>query len=74
MQLPLNSLVLDVQLLRGDGEENERERKGAGLLNPLKITLGRGGGHIEIIDISPGNLDSNLCFLQSSISHDVLCI
>jgi len=45
MQLPLNSLVLDVQLLRGDGEENERERKGAGLLNPLKITLGRGGGH-----------------------------
>ena len=28
----------------------------------------------EVIDISPGNLDSNLCFIQSSISHDVLCI
>ena len=30
--------------------------------------------HAEIIDISPGNLDSSLCFIQSSISHDVLCI
>ena len=28
----------------------------------------------EVIDISPGNLDSSLCFLQSSISHDVLLI
>ena len=28
----------------------------------------------EVIDISPGNLDSSLCFLQPSISHDVLCI
>ena len=28
----------------------------------------------EVIDISPGNLDSSLCLLQSSISHDVLCI
>ena len=28
----------------------------------------------EVIDISPGNLDSNLCFIQSNISHDVLCI
>ena len=26
------------------------------------------------IDISPGNLDSSLCFLQPSVSHDVLCI
>ena len=25
-------------------------------------------------DISPGNLDSSLCFIQSSISHDVLCL
>ena len=25
-------------------------------------------------DISPSNLDSSLCFFQSSISHDVLCI
>ena len=27
----------------------------------------------EVIDISPGNLDSSLCFIQSSVSHDVLC-
>ena len=26
----------------------------------------------EVIDISPGNLDSSLCFLQPSISHDAL--
>ena len=26
----------------------------------------------EVIEISPGNLDSSLCFLQPSISHDVL--
>ena len=25
----------------------------------------------EVIDISPGNLESSLCFLQPSISHDV---
>ena len=28
----------------------------------------------EITDISPGNLDSSLCFIQPRISHDVLCI
>ena len=28
----------------------------------------------EVIDISPSNLDSSLCFIQISISHDVLCI
>ena len=27
-----------------------------------------------VIDISPSNLDSSLCFLQPSILHDVLCI
>ena len=26
----------------------------------------------EVIDISPGNLDSSLCFFQPSVSHDVL--
>ena len=26
------------------------------------------------IDISPSNLDSSMCFIQPSISHDVLCI
>ena len=28
----------------------------------------------EVIDISPGNLDSSFCFIQPGISHDVLCI
>ena len=28
----------------------------------------------EVIDISPGNLDSSLCFFQASVSHDVHCI
>ncbi|KAM9698787.1 conserved oligomeric Golgi complex subunit 2-like isoform 1-T1 [Dama dama] len=28
----------------------------------------------EVVDISPGNLDSSLCFLQPRISHDILCI
>ena len=28
----------------------------------------------EVIDISPHNLDSSLCFFQPSVSHDVLCI
>ena len=28
----------------------------------------------EVIDISPSNLDSSLCFMQPSVSHDVLCI
>ena len=28
----------------------------------------------EVIDISPSNLDSSLCFIQPSISHNVLCI
>ena len=28
----------------------------------------------EVIDISPSNLYSSLCFLQPSISHDVLCL
>ena len=28
----------------------------------------------EVVEISPGNLDSSLCLIQPSISHDVLCI
>ena len=27
----------------------------------------------EVIEISPGNLDSSLCFIQPSISYDVFC-
>ena len=28
----------------------------------------------EVMDISPSNLDSSLCFFQPSVSHDVPCI
>ena len=28
----------------------------------------------EVVDISPGDPDSSLCFIQPSISHDLLCI
>ena len=28
----------------------------------------------EVINISPGKLDSSLCFFQPSVSHDVLSI
>ena len=28
----------------------------------------------EVVDISPGNLNSSLCFIQPSILHDVFCI
>ena len=28
----------------------------------------------EVIDVSPGNLDSSLCFIQPGILHDVFCI
>ena len=41
------------------------------------ITFCHKGGVIcisEVIDISPSNLDSSLCFIQPGISHDVLCI
>ena len=41
------------------------------------ITFCHKGGVIcisEVIDISPGNLDFNLCFIQSSILNDKLCI
>ena len=28
----------------------------------------------EVVDVSPGNLDSSLWLIQPSVSHDVLCI
>ena len=43
----------------------------------LLFTFFHNGGVIciaEIIEISPRNLDSSLCFFQPSVSHDVLCI
>ena len=43
----------------------------------LFFTFCHKGGIIwisEVIDIFPGNLDSSLCFIQTGILHDVLCI
>ena len=48
-----------------------------GLQGHTWFTFCHKGGVIcisEVIDISPSNLDSTLCFFQSSISYDVLCI
>ena len=53
------------------------QRVGHDWATSLHFTLCHKSGVIcisEIIDISPGNLDSSLCFLQPSVSHDVLCI
>ena len=45
---------------------------------PTKVCLVKAMGGVicisEVIDNSPSKLDSSLCFLQPSISHDVLCI
>ena len=27
----------------------------------------------EVVDVSPSNVDSSLCFLQASVSNEVLC-
>jgi len=43
--------------------------------NKIKFFLKSGVIHVcEVIDISPGNLDSSLCFIQSGILHDAICI
>ena len=61
--------------------ESEEELKSLFHFHPeafqFLFTLCHKGGVIcvsEVIVISPGNLDSSLCFFLSSISHDVLCI
>ena len=46
-------------------------------LSAEELMLLHKGGVIcisEVIDISPGNLVSSLCFFQPRVSHDVLCI
>ena len=55
--------------------ESEEELKS--LLMKVKEESEKGGLKLnisEVIDISPSNLDSSLCFIQLSVSHDVLCI
>ena len=45
-----------------------------GVRASVAVVHGLSSGISEVIDISPGNLDSSLCFLQPRVSHDVLCI
>ena len=55
----------------------EMERNGYNweiLQSLTSITRGSPGKVSEVIDISPDNLDSSLCFIQPGILHDVLCI
>ena len=56
---------------------------GTGTITPTDYYVNGDGVYItaaqyneasEVIDISPGNLDSSLCLFQFSVSHDVLCI
>ena len=51
--------------------ESEEELKS--LLMKVKEESGK-VGLSEVTNISPSNLDSSLCFIQPSISRDVLCI
>ena len=47
------------------------------ITNSRSFTFCHKGGVIcisKVVDISPGNLDSGLCFIQPSILHDVLSI
>ena len=50
-------------------------REQCGPAGTLNENRGKGGPCMsEVIDTSPGNLDSSLCFIQPGILHDVLCI
>ena len=45
--------------------------------NQFLFTFCHKGGVIctyGVTDVSPGNLDSSVCFIQPRISHDVLCM
>ena len=54
--------------------ESERGEWKVGLILNIQKTEIMASVYLSFIDISPGNLDSSLCFIQPSISHDVLCI
>ena len=41
------------------------------LLSALRVVS---SAYLRLLIFSPSNLDSSLCFIQPSISHDVLCI
>ena len=41
------------------------------LLSAIKVVS---SAYLKVLDISPGNLDSSLCFIQPGILHEVLCL
>ena len=52
----------------------KEESKKVGLKLNIQKTKDHGIRISEVIDISHGNPDCSLCFIQPSVSHDVLCI
>ena len=40
-------------------------------LSAIKVVS---SAYLEVLDISPSDLDSSLCFFKPSVSHDILCI
>ena len=73
-----NLRYADDTTLMAESERRTKEPLDESERGPLFFfTFCHKGGVIcisEVIDISPRNLDSSLCFFQASVSHDVLCI
>ena len=64
-----NLRYADDTTLTAESEELKR------LFNSLLFAIKKvSSGVSEVIDISPGNLVSSMCFIQSGISHYILCI
>ena len=62
---------LEMEEMAGS-EDGERTKFG---LQLDSLLMNRQGNPLELHKhISPGNLDSSLCFFQPSVSHDVPCI
>ena len=70
---PFNITVIQVYAPASNAEEAEVERFYEDLQDLLELTPKKDVLFI-IGNISAGNLDSSLCFLQPRVSYDVLCI
>ena len=75
MQVKKQQLELNME--QWTGSKLGKEYIKAIYCHHIYLTYMHKGGVIcisEVIDISPGNLNSSLGFTQAVISHDVLCI
>ena len=66
-----NLRYADDTILKAESEEELKSLFSSSSLSDIR------GGVIcisEVIDISPCNLDSSLCFIQPTILHDVPCV